>query len=152
MSSSTTRKKIVYVIGHTLPDTDCVCSAIGYAHFKNLTDKRYQYTPARAGSINDETRFVMEKFGVPTPIEIESLSPTVSDLELHKPILTRECDSVYSLAQLMREEKVRAVPVVESRGRVSGIVGLSDIAQFQDRKSTRLNSSHIPLSRMPSSA
>ena len=28
----------------------------------------------------------------------------------------------------------------------------SSLAPFQDRKSTRLNSSHIPLSRMPSSA
>jgi manganese-dependent inorganic pyrophosphatase len=145
MPSSTTRKKNVYVIGHTLPDTDCVCAAIGYAHFKNLTDKRYQFTPARAGSINDETRFVMEKFGVPTPIEIESLSPTVSDLELHKPISARECDSVYSLAQLMREEKVRAVPVVEAKDRVSGIVGLGDIAQFHTASAELIDLAQTPI-------
>ena len=29
---------------------------------------------------------------------------------------------------------------------------LHELVEFKDRKSTRLNSSHIPLSRMPSSA
>ncbi|MBS1115590.1 MAG: putative manganese-dependent inorganic pyrophosphatase, partial [Nitrospirae bacterium] len=38
------QSKIVYVIGHKNPDTDSVCSAIGYAHFKNVTDKRYLFT------------------------------------------------------------------------------------------------------------
>src|SRR5208283_6203389 len=78
---------IVYVIGHTNPDTDSVCSAIAYAHFKNLTDKRYLFTPARAGRINEETRFVLERFGVPVPNEIETLVATVSDLEIKKPVL-----------------------------------------------------------------
>jgi len=73
--------KIVYVVGHKNPDTDSVCSAIGYAHFKNLTDKRFLFTPARAGKLNEETRFVLGRFGVPVPNEIESLTPTVSDLE-----------------------------------------------------------------------
>ena len=31
-------------------------------------------------------------------------------------------------------------------------IGITSIGVFKDRKSTRLNSSHIPLSRMPSSA
>jgi manganese-dependent inorganic pyrophosphatase len=145
MSSSAIKKNIVYVIGHTVPDTDCVCAAIGYAHFKNLTDKRFQFTPARAGAINDETRFVMERFGVPTPMEIESLSPTVSDLGLQKPIFTRECESVYSLAQLMRQEKVRAVPVVESRNRISGIVGLADIAQFHTASADLMDLAQAPI-------
>lgn len=77
------------MIGHITPDTDSVCSAIGYAHFKNLTDKRFIFTPARAGHINEETKFVLEKFNVPVPLEVESLSPTVNNLELHKPIAGR---------------------------------------------------------------
>ncbi len=42
---SPSRIKNVYVIGHTTPDTDSVCSAIAYAYFKNITDKRYVFTP-----------------------------------------------------------------------------------------------------------
>ncbi|MEW6107946.1 MAG: putative manganese-dependent inorganic diphosphatase [Nitrospirota bacterium] len=121
--------KIVYIIGHKNPDADSVCSAIGYAHFKNLTDKRFLFTPARAGKINEETRFILEKFGVPVPNEIESLAATVSDLSLKKPVSIHSRDSIQALALLMREKGVRSLPVVDSSGRISGIVGLKDIAK-----------------------
>lgn len=123
------QSKIVYVIGHKSPDTDSVCSAIGYSHFKNLIDKRYLFTPARAGKLNAETKFVIERFGIPAPIEIESLTATVSDLELKSPISIKARDSVHELAMLMREREVRAVPVVDDSGRLVGIVGLKNIAQ-----------------------
>ncbi len=123
------KSKIVYVIGHKNPDTDSVCSAIGYAHFKNVTDKRFIFTPARAGKINEETKFVLERFQVPLPNEIESLAATVSDLEFKKPVAIHEHDSVQALSLLMKETGVRSLPVVNESGRVSGIVGLKDIAR-----------------------
>ncbi len=123
------RTKIVYVVGHKNPDTDSVCSAIGYSHFKNLTDKRFLFTPARAGKLNEETRFVLERFGVPIPNEIESLTPTVSDLEMKKPVFIHSRESIQALAQLMKDQGVRAVPVVDDQDRLSGIVGLKDIAR-----------------------
>ena len=56
----------IHVIGHINPDTDSVCSAIAYAAFKRqMTGKNY--TAKRAGQINSETRFVLQKFGVPEP-------------------------------------------------------------------------------------
>ncbi len=121
--------KIVHVIGHRNPDTDSVCSAIGYAHFKNVTDRRFLFTPARAGKLNEETRFVLERFQVPVPNEVESLAATVSDLEIKKPVAVHERDSVRRLSGLMRETGVRALPVVDDTGRVTGIVGLKDIAR-----------------------
>jgi len=36
--------------------------------------------------LNEETRFVLERFGVPVPNEIESLTPTVGDLDMKKPV------------------------------------------------------------------
>ena len=44
--------------------------------------------------------------------------------------------------------KQGAEPAAMARGNLE----LASISAFEDRKSTRLNSSHIPLSRMPSSA
>jgi manganese-dependent inorganic pyrophosphatase len=123
------KTKTVYVIGHTNPDTDSVCSAIGYAYFKNVTDKRYTFAPARAGTLNDETKFVLETFGVPAPAEVESLAPTVSDLDLSRPIAIGARDSVQALAVLMKEKGVRSVPVADETGRLAGIVGLKDIAR-----------------------
>lgn len=121
--------KIVYVLGHKNPDADSICSAIGYAHFKNLTDRRYLFAPAKAGKINSETRFVLERFRVPIPQEIESLAATVADLELKKPVASCERDSIQALALLMRNQGVRSVPVVDDSGRFCGIVGLKDIAR-----------------------
>ncbi len=123
------RVKTVYVVGHTTPDTDSVCSAMAYAYFKNITDKRYTFTPVRAGKLNHETRFVLEKFGVPACAEIESLAATVSDLSMKKPVFICTRDSVQALALLMREQGVRSVPVVDDSGRMAGIVGLKDIAR-----------------------
>jgi manganese-dependent inorganic pyrophosphatase len=123
------RIKTVYVVGHTTPDTDSVCSSIAYAYFKNITDKRYVFTPVRAGKLNHETVFVLEKFGVPPSAEIDSLVATVSDLDLKRPIAVGVRDSIQALALLMREQGVRSVPVVDESGRLAGVVGLKDIAR-----------------------
>jgi manganese-dependent inorganic pyrophosphatase len=120
--------KIVYVIGHKNPDTDSVCSAIGYAHFKNVTDKRFLFTPARAGKLNEETDFVLTRFGVAVPNEIESLAATVSDLEMKRPVSAHMRDSVQALMWLMKEKNVRSLPVVDENGRLAGMVGLKDVA------------------------
>jgi manganese-dependent inorganic pyrophosphatase len=128
-SMSPNRNKTVYVVGHTTPDTDSVCSSIAYAYFKNSIDKRYLFTPVRAGKMNHETSFVLEKFGVPPSVEIDSLVATVSDLDLKRPIAVGVRDSVQALALLMREQGVRTVPVADESGRLAGVVGLKDIAR-----------------------
>ncbi len=49
-----------WVIGHKNPDTDSIVSAIVYA-------RKINATPARAGELNPETKFVLEKFAVQAP-------------------------------------------------------------------------------------
>lgn len=57
----------LYVIGHRSPDTDSVCAAIAYAELKHaLGEENVQ--PARAGELNAETTFVLERFAVPAPV------------------------------------------------------------------------------------
>ena len=60
-----------HIIGHKNPDTDTVCSAIAYENFLNE-----QGTEAKAfalGELNNETRFVLDKFGVKEPEKISEL-------------------------------------------------------------------------------
>lgn len=52
----------IYVIGHKNPDTDSICSAIGYADFKGEG-----FVPSRAGEISLETQFVLDYFHVSAP-------------------------------------------------------------------------------------
>lgn len=125
---STQRARTVFITGHTTPDTDSVCSAIAYAYFKSQTDKGHLFMPVRAGKLNHETAFVLERFGVPVPAEIDSLVATVSDLVLKRPITVGVNDSVQALALVMREHGVRSLPVVDETGRLAGVVGLKDIA------------------------
>ncbi len=55
----------VYVVGHKSADTDSVCSAIAYAKIRG-------YIPVTQGPINEETAFVLNKFGVSVPKELGS--------------------------------------------------------------------------------
>ncbi len=64
----------IYVIGHTNPDTDSIVSAIAMADFLNRFNTTDEYVPARAGELNSETEFVMERFSVETPMFIKSIN------------------------------------------------------------------------------
>lgn len=59
-------KEPTYVIGHRHPDTDSVCSAIAYAHLK-ATLGAADVRPARAGELNAETRYVLDRFSLSPP-------------------------------------------------------------------------------------
>ena len=75
-------QETTYVIGHKNPDTDSICSAICYAALKERTGG--SYTPARAGQINDETRFVLEHFAVPVPRLMETVETQVRDTQIRR--------------------------------------------------------------------
>ena len=59
---------MTYIVGHKNPDTDSVISAIAYS--KYLGDG---YIPAVSGEINNETKFILEKFGVSKPILLSNI-------------------------------------------------------------------------------
>lgn len=62
---------MAFVIGHKNPDSDSICSAIGYAAFKTaLTGETY--IPRRAGNVNPESTFILERFGFEAPEFLES--------------------------------------------------------------------------------
>ena len=58
-----------YVIGHQQPDTDTICSAIAYARLKQI--QGVDAAPARAGEINPETRFVLDRWAVESPTRLD---------------------------------------------------------------------------------
>ena len=67
------KPKKVYVIGHKNPDTDSICSAIAYANLKNkITGEKY--IAKRAGEVNGETAYVLDKFQVSVPSLLDNVS------------------------------------------------------------------------------
>ena len=119
--------KPIYTIGHRNPDTDSICSAIGYAHLKQAMGENV--VPARAGKVNEETKFALNHFHVEQPLLITDLYPRVKDITLDCKTVVRETDSLRHLGEIMRESDLKSVPVVDKDERLIGIVTVSDLAQ-----------------------
>lgn len=119
--------KPIYTIGHRNPDTDSICSAIGYAHLKRALGENV--LPARAGKVNAETKYVLERFNAETPLLITDLYPRVKDVALDCSTVIRESDSLRKLGEVMRTNKVKSVPVVDKQKNLIGIVTVSDLAK-----------------------
>ncbi|WP_288779697.1 putative manganese-dependent inorganic diphosphatase, partial [uncultured Mitsuokella sp.] len=124
--------KPIYVIGHRNPDTDSICSAIGYAHLKQALG--FNAVPARAGKVNAETKYALEHFHVEQPLLISDLYPRVKDVTLDCKIVVKQHDTLRHLGEVMRGHDLKSVPVTDSKGILVGIVTVSDLAKryFQE--------------------
>src|SRR6202012_5548226 len=113
----------VYVIGHRNPDTDAICSAIGYAEFRRRTGMP-EAVAARCGDTNDRIDFVLKTFGVPAPRFIADVSPKVSDV-MQRQVLSVTPDSTAAEAlQLMDERSIRILPVLDNEKQCRGLLSL----------------------------
>ena len=62
---------MIYVMGHTCPDSDAIVSAIALAEFLKL--KGIDAKAMKQGDINPETKFILEKFHLDVPETITSV-------------------------------------------------------------------------------
>ena len=62
----------IYVFGHRTPDSDAVCTAIGYAYI--LQELGYDARPAVLDDINKETAYILKMAGVDVPPVLEDAS------------------------------------------------------------------------------
>lgn len=119
--------KKVYVVGHKNPDTDSICSAICYAHLKNKLTGTENYLPRRAGEINQETRYVLEYFGVAEPPYIDDVSPQVKDIDIRRTPGVEDGISLKKAWYLMKSTDVVTLPVLKNE-RLEGLITIGDIA------------------------
>ncbi len=117
----------LYVIGHRNPDTDSICSAIGYAHLKQALGE--PAVPARAGKLNAETRFVLERFGVDSPVLIADLYPRARDIMSPVLVTILPDQTLRELGRMMRENDGKSAAVIDEKGSLLGIVSLGDLAR-----------------------
>ena len=78
-----------YVVGHKTPDTDAVCSAVGYAALMQALG--YDCEARTAGEANRETKYLKERLGIAIPPVLESLSPG------DRLIMTDHCEYIQSV-------------------------------------------------------
>jgi manganese-dependent inorganic pyrophosphatase len=111
------------VIGHRNPDTDAICSAIGYAEFKRRTGT-LDVIAARCGATNSRIDFVLREFGVPAPMFISDVSPRVGDLMQQNVIAVPPSATVSEALRVMDERNIRVLPVVDKERRCAGLVSV----------------------------
>ena len=100
----------VVVIGHRNPDTDSICSAIAYAELKNKTSDLV-CEARRAGKMNQETEFVLKKFGVKPPRMCTDVNPKIRDVDYREMPGIPGTTSLRKAWEIMRDKQIDTLPV-----------------------------------------
>ena len=119
----------ILVIGHRNPDTDSICSAIGYAEFKRLQGET-RVIAARCGDINDRINFVLREFGMAPPRFVADVSPKVRDvMQRHVSSISPDASSSEALA-MMEASNIRVLPIVDEDRFCHGLINVFKMARF----------------------
>lgn len=121
------QEKKVWIIGHKNPDTDSICAAVAYADLKNQTE-HIRHEAKRAGSINAETRYVLDYFKIPEPDPVADVRAQIKDISFRQTAGVRDHISLKLAWELMNTESVVTLPVVGANGKLRGMVSTGDIA------------------------
>ena len=119
--------KKVYVVGHKNPDTDSICSAIAYADLRQKVTGQV-HEAKRAGHVNDETAYVLDRFGVEAPKLLTDVRLQVRDLDIHEMPGLKPNASIRDTWERMRQEQAKTLPIVKDDELV-GVVSTGDIAK-----------------------
>lgn len=117
----------VYVVGHKNPDTDSICSAIAYAELKRKITGA-EYVAKRAGQINEEAHYVLQKFGVTAPALLNNVKLQVKDMDIRNIEGADPNISIKDIWEQMHERDTKTMPILKD-GELVGLVSTSDIAK-----------------------
>jgi manganese-dependent inorganic pyrophosphatase len=121
--------KEVLVIGHRNPDTDAICSAIGYAEFKRRTGLP-NAVAARCGDTNDRIDFVLKSFGVPSPRFVADVSPKIRDVMQTHVVSVPPNATVAEALGIMDDRNIRVLPIVSEDRTCQGLVSVFKMSKF----------------------
>ena len=117
----------VVVIGHRNPDTDSICSAIAYAELKNRTSTLV-CEPRRAGKMNQETEFVLKKFGVTPPRMCTDVNPKIRDVDYREMPGIPGSTSLRRAWEIMRDQQIDTLSITSPDNELEGIITVKDLA------------------------
>ena len=120
-------KEKTYIFGHKNPDTDSVCSAICLSYLKNK--QGFNTEPRILSNINDETKYVLNKFKFKTPEVLNDVKLQLKDINYHKDFFVSNKESVYNAFNIMQNNNMSTIPVVDKSGKFCGSFAMKDIAK-----------------------
>lgn len=85
--------------------------------------------PKRAGQINEETQYVLNRFGVQPPGYLSNVGTQVKDMDIR---ISPEADKNMSLKNawdMMQENGIVSLPIRDKEGKLEGLITIGDIAK-----------------------
>ena len=108
-----------YIIGHVNPDTDSIAAAIGYAWLLRERDG-LDAIPARAGAMNMQTNWILDRLGVDAPRLLADASPRFESVTRRMDTATPESSLRDAWAIANRTGGV--TPIVKDDGSPYGLI------------------------------
>lgn len=139
------------VIGHKNPDTDAICSAIGYAALLRATGEEPEAIPARCGEISQRTKWVLEKAGIEVPTLVTDVRTNAGMIAHKKVVKVSVNDTFLTAYRSMMEAEVRCVPVEDDDGMLCGLLRYFDLLKLllpEDTEGLRVRTVHASLSHL----
>ena len=118
----------MWVLWHKNPVKDSICAAISYAYLKNQSGDKKTYVAKRAGAVNEETRYVLERFGVEEPPLVSYAGAQIKDINIRKTAGVSNQISLKRAWELMKKLEVVTLPVTNQFGKLEGVIVTKDIA------------------------
>lgn len=121
-------RNTTYIIGHRNPDADAICSAIGYAAYKEAIGEK-GFIPARCGNSNARIDTILSRFKVPLPLFIGDITPRVKDIMVEDVIHVHPDSTCMEALELIDAHDLRVLPVVDTDGRLQGSLSIFDLGE-----------------------
>ena len=120
----------ILVFGHKNPDADAIVSSMAYASLMNSLGNG-SYLACRLGHINDQTDFLLHRFGLEPPVYLHSVRTQVSDIDFDHPHVLFKQVSVSHAWEVLHQEGVSgsAIPVANEDGTLFGMLTAGAIAE-----------------------
>jgi manganese-dependent inorganic pyrophosphatase len=140
-----------YVIGHKNPDTDAICSAIGYAALLRAVGEEPHAIAARCGEISQRTKWVLERANLEAPAMLTDVRVTSSMICHRKVIKVCLSDTFLTAYRRMLAAEIRCVPVEDNEGNLCGILRYFDLLKLllpADTEGLSVRTIHVSLAKL----
>ena len=117
-----------FIFGHRNPDTDSVASSIALSYLLNEEGKNT--IPKVIGHLNLESKFVLNYFKIKSPDYLNDTKVRIKDIKFNKKAFVKEDNSIASAFNYMQKQNLTAIPIVDSKKNLKGLVSLKEIAKY----------------------
>ena len=115
------------VFGHRKRDTDSITASISLSYLKNQLGENTE--PRALGSLNKETKYALNYFGVEEPDYLNDVKLQLKDINYHKDFILDEKETIYDGYKYMLKEGLTGIPIVKGERDFVGLLTMKDLSR-----------------------